>query len=141
MRSSRRRCSVRKGVLWNLAKFTGKHLCQSLFFNKVKPATLLKKRLWYKCFPVNFAKFLRTYFSQNTSGRLLLKIKLLFIHNSEKTTPIYFQIVWYEIPEAVVPRYSVKKVFLKISQNSQENPCAKVSFLIKLQGSAWAQLY
>ena len=23
-------------------------------------ATLLKKRLWHKCFPVNFAKFLRT---------------------------------------------------------------------------------
>ena len=26
-----------------------------------------------------------------------------------------------------------KKVFLKISQNSQENTCARVSFLIKLQ--------
>ena len=29
-------CSIRKGVLKNLAKFTGTHLCQSLFFNKVK---------------------------------------------------------------------------------------------------------
>ena len=27
----------------------------------------------------------------------------------------------------------MKKVFLKISQNSQENTCAKVSFLIKVQ--------
>ena len=26
-----------------------------------------------------------------------------------------------------------KKVFLEISQNSQENACARVSFLIKLQ--------
>ena len=34
--------------------------------------------------------------------------------------------------EAVVQRYSVKKIFLKISQNSQENLCARVSFLIKL---------
>ena len=34
-RSSHQRCSVRKGVLRNFAKFTGKHLCQSLFFNKV----------------------------------------------------------------------------------------------------------
>ena len=25
----------KKGVLKNFAKFTGKHLCQSLFFNKV----------------------------------------------------------------------------------------------------------
>ena len=29
-RSSHRRCSVKKGVVRNLAKFTGKHLCQSL---------------------------------------------------------------------------------------------------------------
>ena len=34
-RSSHRRCPVRKGVLRNFAKFTRKHLCQSLFFNKV----------------------------------------------------------------------------------------------------------
>ena len=33
-RSSHRRCSLRKGVLRNFAKFTGKQLCQSLFFNK-----------------------------------------------------------------------------------------------------------
>ena len=60
------------------AKFTGKRLCQSLFFNKVaglKPATLLKKRLWHWCFPVNFVKFLRTPFSQNTSWRQLLKVE------------------------------------------------------------------
>ena len=30
--------------------------------------------------------------------------------------------------EAVVQRYSVKKVFLEISQYSQENTCARVSF-------------
>ena len=47
-RSCHRRCSVRKGALGDFAKSTGKHLCQSLFFNKVtdlRPATLLKKRL------------------------------------------------------------------------------------------------
>ena len=33
-RSSHRRCSVRKVVLRNFAKFTGKHLYQSLFLNK-----------------------------------------------------------------------------------------------------------
>ena len=32
-----------------------------------------KKRLWYSCFPVNFANLLRTPFLQNTSRRLLLK--------------------------------------------------------------------
>ena len=34
--SSHQRCSIRKGVLRNFAKFTGKHLYLSLFFNKVQ---------------------------------------------------------------------------------------------------------
>ena len=76
-RSSHRTCSVRKDALRNFAKFIGKHLCPSLFFNKVAgPATLLTKRPWHRCFPVNFAKFLRTPFIQSTSRRLLLYIAL-----------------------------------------------------------------
>ena len=39
------------------------------------------------------------------------------------------------LTEAVSRRCSIKKVFLEISQNSQENTCARVSFLIKLQAS------
>ena len=38
----------------------------------MKPATLLKKRLWRRCFPVNFAKLLKTLFLQDTSGRLYI---------------------------------------------------------------------
>ena len=33
-RSSRPEVFCKKGVLRNFAKFTGKHLCQRLFFNK-----------------------------------------------------------------------------------------------------------
>ena len=55
-----------KSVLRNLAKSTGKHLCQGLFFNKVGSV------VW--CFPINFAKFLRTPILWNNSGRLLLAI-------------------------------------------------------------------
>ena len=43
--------------------------------------------------------------------------------------------------EAVVQRCSIKQVFLKIWQNSQENTCARVSFLIKLQAEAQAQVF
>ena len=32
----------------------------------------LQKRLWHRCFHLNFAKVLRTPFLQNTSGRLLV---------------------------------------------------------------------
>ena len=42
--------------------------------------------------------------------------------------------------EAVAQMCSAEKVFLTISQNLQENTCARVSILIKLQ--AWGlQLY
>ena len=37
-----------------------------------------------------------------------------------------------EDSESVVSRCSVEKMFLEISQNSQENTCARVSLLIKL---------
>ena len=38
-----------------------------VFCKKVLPGPLtLKKRLWHRCFPVNFAKFRRTPFLQNT---------------------------------------------------------------------------
>ena len=86
----------KKGVLRNFTKFTVKELCQSLFLNKVagltkwsntlkqfvsnmlmnclgvfdhfvRPATLLKKGLSHRYFPVSFVKFLGTPFSQNTS--------------------------------------------------------------------------
>ena len=38
--------------------------------------------------------------------------------------------------EAVAQRCFIKTVLLEISQNSQENTCARVSFLIKLQTKA-----
>ena len=38
-RSSHRRCSIKKSVFKNLAKLTGKHLWQSVFFNKVARLT------------------------------------------------------------------------------------------------------
>ena len=75
-RSNHQRCSIRKGVR-NFTKFTVKHLCQSLFLNKVaglRRATLLKKRLWHRCFPVNFVKFLITSFFIEQLWWLLLSI-------------------------------------------------------------------
>ena len=66
-RSSRTDGFCKKAVLRNFKKCTGKHLCQSLFLNK---ATSL--RLWHRCFPVNFVKFLRTPFLKEHLWWLLL---------------------------------------------------------------------
>ena len=64
-KSSRLKVFCEKGVIKDSTKFTGKHLCWSLFFNKVadlRLATLLKKRL-QRCFSVNFAK--TTFFTEH----------------------------------------------------------------------------
>ena len=64
-RSSRPDVFCKKDVLRNFGKFTGKHLlCQSLYYNKVadQSCNFIKYRLWHRCFPVNFIKFLRTHF-------------------------------------------------------------------------------
>ena len=92
LRSSRPQVFCEKGVLRNFAKFTGKHLRQSLFFNKVaglRPATLLKKRLWHWCFPVNFAKFLRTPFFTEHLWWLLLNVYLMQLRYQEDFTFVY----------------------------------------------------
>ena len=63
VRSNRPDVFCKKDVLKNFTKCTGIRLFQSLFCYEVSSlgyATLLKKILWHSCFPVNFAKFLRT---------------------------------------------------------------------------------
>ena len=76
----RRRLEVfyKEDVLKNLAKFIGKHLRWSLFLRKLY---LLKERLRHTCFPLNFAKFLRTsFFIENIPWLLLCfaRCKLFF---------------------------------------------------------------
>ena len=65
-----------KGILRNFAKNMKTPVFRDSFLIKLQslPATSLKRSFWHRCFPVNFAKFLRTAYSQNTSGRLLLNI-------------------------------------------------------------------
>ena len=69
--NSNQRCSIKIGVLKNFAKFTGTHLWQGLFL--IKACKFIEKEALAQVLPVNFAKFVRTSCSQNTSGRLLLK--------------------------------------------------------------------
>ena len=58
----KKRCSQK------FRKNKSKNLYQSHFFNKVtdhRLATLLKKRLWHRCFLVNFCKISKNTFSKN----------------------------------------------------------------------------
>ena len=63
-------------VLENLANFTGKHLCWSLF--KIKLAcNFIKKRPQHRCFPVKFANFFRTdFFTEHVRWLLLIMLSV-----------------------------------------------------------------
>ena len=65
----------KKDVLRNFGKFTGKHLCLRLFFNKVagrRPATLFKKSLWDRFFACEFSEISKNTLYTEHLGRLLL---------------------------------------------------------------------
>ena len=66
-RSSRPELFCKKSVLRNFAKSTGKHLCQSLLFNKETLAQV---------FPVKFTNFWEHLLLQNTSGGCFCKFRL-----------------------------------------------------------------
>ena len=79
-RSSHRRCSLREGVLRNFAKFTGKHQCQSLFFNKAagfRPVTLLEKDIPAQMFSCEFCEISKNTFLEKNPERLLPKLAKL----------------------------------------------------------------
>ena len=63
-RRSHRRCSIEIGVLENFTNFTGKHLCQSLLFSKVRPyaCNFIKKETLALAFSCEFCEILRTPF-------------------------------------------------------------------------------
>ena len=66
-RSSHRRISTKKDVL-KISQYSQENTCVGVFFNKVsdlQACNFIKKRLQHRCFPVKFAKFLRTAILKN----------------------------------------------------------------------------
>ena len=79
------RCSVKKMFL-KVSQNSQENICARdcfLIKSGLRPATLLKKSLWHRCFPADFMKFLRTpFFLKNTSGgRFFI---YLFVINKSK---------------------------------------------------------
>ena len=98
---------------------------------------VMRCAIWYHLYNLKNVK--------NTHGRvLILVLKLTLFHgyfsrflncemipNRQRSTNALGVLLRYS--EAVVRTCSVKRVFLNISQNLQENNCAGVSFSTKLQ--------
>ena len=65
-RNSHQSCSLRKGVLRNFVKFTGKHPCRGLFFNKVVEKEFAKKETLAHVFSCEFCEISKnTFFAEH----------------------------------------------------------------------------
>ena len=93
-RNSHRRCSVKKGILRNSTKFTGKPLCHRLFFNKVAGLQASKKRCLLK-------KSVYSFFFNNSSSHrrcsvkknMFLKIGLQLYSKRDSNTSVFLWVL------------------------------------------------
>ena len=88
-RSSHLEEFCKKDVLRNFTKFTGKHQSRVSF--------ILKERPWHKCFPVNFAKFLRSPFPFLIDHLWWLPQLLIISKYSQRTIPNKYLLIESEI--------------------------------------------
>ena len=95
-----RRRSVKK-VFLEISQNSLENTCHRASF-LIKLQTLFKKRLWHRCFPVNFAKFLRTPFFTEHLRWLLLKavfslLKKVFLQKPMKLWNV-FVVLFFVFP-------------------------------------------
>ena len=101
-RSSHQRCSIIQGVLRNFAKYTGKYLCQSLFFKKealaqvfscvsceISKNTIFTEHLWMTIAITNVVRF--TQISSVVFTRHTFKYKLKIL----SANPSFSHISWF----------------------------------------------
>ena len=151
-----------KQFLKNFAKFTGKHLCQSLFFKKVaglrpytfggvsihKACNFIKKEALAQVFYCEFCEIsMNTFFYRTppAAGSDYLFSKLLVISSQNFSCELNSQGT-YSLKNISVCRCGFKRSWETFEQTWtcvklwQENTCAWVSSLKKLQAGA-LQLY
>ena len=91
----------------------------------LRPATLLKRRLWYRCSPVNFVKILRTPISIEHLQWLLLSLNIM----------IYKSSLWLSRSRSSHQRCSIKIAVLKnLAKFTGKQPYWSL-FLVKPWGS------
>ena len=123
-RNSHQRCSVRKSVIRSFAKFTGKHLCQSLFFNKVaglRPANLFKKRLT-QVFSRNLCAAASTLISVTLHDFHGIAVITLLLVPSPLSTPTFYHRLFKNL------------LFLFLKNLFPSRMCAEGKFLAFLRG-------
>ena len=142
-----RRCSIKK-VFLGILQNSQKNICVRVSFLINFQAwylfwrtSLLKKRLWHRCFPVNFAKFLRTAFFCRTSPVAAYVFLSVYADNSVYIFKIW---IWSKIFAKIVTAFScyvfvtsdmfdrvlnMPLISSKISEFSLRKKCLNLVFL------------
>ena len=88
-RSSHQRCSLRKGVLRNFAKFTGKH-------SFLRACNFIKKQTLAQVFSCEFCETSKNTFYRTPPGSLEMTFKVIQIANTfyklQKFASIFFEL-------------------------------------------------
>ena len=116
LKGSHQRFSIEKGVLRNFTKLTRKHLCQ---------------KIRHRCFPVNFAKFLRTLFYRTPLDDCFYN----FCRNIHVVAVVVYWSIFRTSPNNRSRSLFQKQPLrssLKKSLASQENTRGRALFLVKL---------
>ena len=120
-RNSEQRYSVKKGVLRNFEKIYMKTPVPEA----QRPATLLKMRLWHRCFPVNFFEISKnTFFTEHlwTTAFDIAKPNLTLELDFEKLSFLYWAIYY------CILRWSYNNRAKKLLQLKSAN-CFSISFI------------
>ena len=101
------------------------------------PETLFKKRIWRKCFPVNFAKFQRTTFSIEHLWQLLLNKRergRLFLLILNHHFQLHQNLIGLFLTSfSIIKRYLVflqSLITVKLYQTSKKRPIYLIHFLL-----------
>ena len=78
-----------------LMNFIGKHLCRSLFYNKVSRIQA-KERLLYRCFLVSFTKYFRTIFAKQFWVAASPKYLFLFVTPTSARKIVSFNLGYFK---------------------------------------------
>ena len=112
-RSSHLRRSVRKGVL---SQNSQENTCARISFLIKLQATLLKKRLWHKCFSCEFCEIFKNIFFTEPSGRLLLDITPVFTKDDPAKVKNYRRLSVLTVVLKVFERIMHKQITEYINQ-------------------------
>ena len=121
-RSSHLDMFIEKGILKNFAKLTGKHLCRSLFFNKVaglRPVTLLKKRL-AQVFSCGFWKISKYKFFYRTPLVAASIVRRIRKHKKDENTRIRKKKIWKKSKRNKVSCFNIYIVVSAFLQSTAE---------------------